>query len=272
MKSKQLHLFLLDQFGESRTKSSNNHSIIYGMMKILLKTNSNISSARLNGITKVPETHKYMMVLEYYKGRSLSNYLNNNIDNLHFNDKLEHLYNLDEFSKFHKLVLVHRDFHPRIPAESELEFKGNFLMPRARLQRSAAGRQIKYKKLKVEFLKPKNKKKAFYNDSHRYCCTKYRWKSIHSTLKISEFGGISVLLPWENFFPLFLTTCHCQQTEPTFYQEKLRIGILDPQTKLWENFFPLFLTTCHCQQTEPTFYQEKLRIGILDPQTKLVIA
>ncbi|RHZ83336.1 hypothetical protein Glove_97g69 [Diversispora epigaea] len=79
-------------------------------------------------------------------------------------------------------------------------------------------------------------------------CTKYRWKSIHSTLKISEFEGISVLLigdPYqlppvnidkissvEKFFPLFLTTCHCQQTDSTFYQEKLRIGTLNPQTKL----------------------------------------
>ncbi|RHZ83521.1 hypothetical protein Glove_91g61 [Diversispora epigaea] len=75
-------------------------------------------------------------------------------------------------------------------------------------------------------------------------------KPIHSTLKISEFEGISVLLirdPYqlppvnidkissvENSFPLFLTIFHCQQTYPTFYQrlEKLRIGILDPQTKL----------------------------------------
>ncbi|RHZ48155.1 hypothetical protein Glove_557g48 [Diversispora epigaea] len=65
---------------------------------------------------------------------------------------------------------------------------------------------------------------------------------------LKKFGGISVLLigdPYqlppvnidkissvEKFFPLFLTTCHCQQTESTFYQEKRRIGILDPQTKL----------------------------------------
>ncbi|RHZ49413.1 hypothetical protein Glove_521g40 [Diversispora epigaea] len=70
----------------------------------------------------------------------------------------------------------------------------------------------------------------------------------YSTSSFTKFGGISVLLigdPYqlppvnidkisnvENFFPLFLTTCHCQQTDPTFYQEKLRIGILDPQTKL----------------------------------------
>ncbi|RHZ86829.1 hypothetical protein Glove_43g55 [Diversispora epigaea] len=55
-------------------------------------------------------------------------------------------------------------------------------------------------------------------------------KPIHSTLKISV--NIDKISSVENFFPLFLTTCHCQQTDPTFYQEKLRIGILDPQTKL----------------------------------------
>jgi hypothetical protein len=40
-----------------------------------------------------------------------------------------------------------------------------------------------------------------------------------------------------------------------------------------EKFYPLILTTCHNQQTDSKFYQilEKLRMGILDPQTKSAI-
>ncbi|RHZ69640.1 hypothetical protein Glove_281g49 [Diversispora epigaea] len=44
--------------------------------------------------TKDPETHEYMMILRYYSGGSLRNYLNNNFGNIHLNNKLEHLYNI----------------------------------------------------------------------------------------------------------------------------------------------------------------------------------
>ncbi|RHZ80244.1 hypothetical protein Glove_138g64 [Diversispora epigaea] len=65
------------------------------------------------GITKDPETHEYMMVLYYYKGGNLRNYLNNNFYNIDWDKKLYYLKNLaDKFSKIHKLDIVHRDFHP----------------------------------------------------------------------------------------------------------------------------------------------------------------
>ena len=70
-------------------------------------------SFRFYGIIKDPETHKYMMVLEYFKGGSLRNYLNNNFNNIDWDDKLYYLSDLaDNFSKIHKLDIVHRDFHP----------------------------------------------------------------------------------------------------------------------------------------------------------------
>ncbi|RHZ75687.1 hypothetical protein Glove_212g123 [Diversispora epigaea] len=84
-------------------------------MVIHLRTSSNkISSiTTLYGITKDPETHEYMMVLKYYKGGSLRNYLNNNFDNTTWYNKLDCLYNLArDFAKIHKLDIVHRDFHP----------------------------------------------------------------------------------------------------------------------------------------------------------------
>ena len=43
-------------------------------MAIRLKT----SDYSFYGITKDPETHEHMMVLRYYEGGSLRNYLNNN--------------------------------------------------------------------------------------------------------------------------------------------------------------------------------------------------
>ena len=51
-------------------------------MAILLETNGKMSSTRLYGITKDPDTHEYMMVLEYYGGGNLRNYLNNNFNNI----------------------------------------------------------------------------------------------------------------------------------------------------------------------------------------------
>ncbi|RHZ84518.1 hypothetical protein Glove_80g28 [Diversispora epigaea] len=80
-------------------------------MAILSRINAKISSITLYGITKDPETHEYMMVLYYYKGGSLRNFLNNN--NLDWGRKLEHLSNIaGEFSGIHQLDIVHRDFHP----------------------------------------------------------------------------------------------------------------------------------------------------------------
>ncbi|RHZ83300.1 hypothetical protein Glove_97g110 [Diversispora epigaea] len=91
-------------------------------MAIHLNTNDEMSLNRFYGITKDPETHEYMMILRYYSGGSLRNYLNTNFGNIHWNNKLEHLYNIaNELSEFHKLDKVHRDFHPGNIFKSSLE-------------------------------------------------------------------------------------------------------------------------------------------------------
>ena len=82
-------------------------------MAIHLRTNAGTTSTALYGITEDPETHRYIMVLEYYKGGSLRNYLNNNFDDIDWEIKLAHLKDLaSKFSDIHKLDIVHRDFHP----------------------------------------------------------------------------------------------------------------------------------------------------------------
>ncbi|RHZ60924.1 hypothetical protein Glove_350g61 [Diversispora epigaea] len=83
-------------------------------MAILSITNDvPASSVGFYGISKDPETHEYMMVLEYFEGGSLRNYLNNNFNNIDWDSKLDHLKDLAyNFSKIHKLDIVHRDFHP----------------------------------------------------------------------------------------------------------------------------------------------------------------
>ncbi|RHZ88866.1 hypothetical protein Glove_21g48 [Diversispora epigaea] len=81
---------------------------------IHLKTVDPLSySIRIYGITKDPETNKYMMVLEYMPDGNLRDYLKNNFDNINWNDKLLRLSNLAlNFNQFHKLDIVHQDFHP----------------------------------------------------------------------------------------------------------------------------------------------------------------
>ena len=86
-------------------------------MAILSRTNviegGTFISTRLFGITKDPETHKYMMVLSYYPGGNLRNYLNKNFNDISWENKLAQLKDLaSNFSKIHKLDIVHRDFHP----------------------------------------------------------------------------------------------------------------------------------------------------------------
>ncbi|RHZ82528.1 hypothetical protein Glove_109g84 [Diversispora epigaea] len=82
-------------------------------MAIHLRTNVKNASVGLHGITKDPETHEYMIVLQYYKGGSLRNYLNNNFNNFNWFGKLYILsYLAVVMAKIHKLDIVHRDFHP----------------------------------------------------------------------------------------------------------------------------------------------------------------
>ncbi|RHZ78847.1 hypothetical protein Glove_155g43 [Diversispora epigaea] len=88
---------------------------------ILLKTNFEMTSTRLYGITKDPGTHKYTMILQYFGGGNLRNYLNNNFD---WNDKLYFLKSLaNDFSRIHKLDIVHCDFHPGNILKYSLESK-----------------------------------------------------------------------------------------------------------------------------------------------------
>ncbi|RHZ83297.1 hypothetical protein Glove_97g114 [Diversispora epigaea] len=81
-------------------------------MGIHLKANR-IASTTLFGITQNPETQDYMMVLQYFKGGNLREYLNNNFNDIDWDFKLSYLSKLaEELSEIHKLNIVHRDFHP----------------------------------------------------------------------------------------------------------------------------------------------------------------
>ena len=93
-------------------------------MAILSRTNSGYPlSTAFYGITKDPETNEYMMVLRYYKGGSLRNYLNNNFDDIDWANKLAHLNDLaSKFSNIHKLDIVHRDFHLGNILKDSLEY------------------------------------------------------------------------------------------------------------------------------------------------------
>ncbi|RHZ83368.1 hypothetical protein Glove_97g56 [Diversispora epigaea] len=82
-------------------------------MAILLRTSGKMIASNLYGITKDPNTHKNMMVLHYYEGGSLRNYLNNHFNDIHWINKLVYLKGLaGKFSEIHELNIVHRDFHP----------------------------------------------------------------------------------------------------------------------------------------------------------------
>ncbi|RHZ88806.1 hypothetical protein Glove_21g162 [Diversispora epigaea] len=82
-------------------------------MKIHLKTMSAFYFIRIYGMTKDPETNKYMMVLQYMRDGNLRDYLKNHFDNINWRKKLFHLYSLAlNFTQFHKLNILHGDFHP----------------------------------------------------------------------------------------------------------------------------------------------------------------
>ncbi|RHZ87068.1 hypothetical protein Glove_40g68 [Diversispora epigaea] len=89
---------------------------ILNEMAIHLKTytgSKHITSNRFYGITQDPETHSYMMVLEYASEGNLREYLKNNFNNINWKQKLDNLYNLSlRLKRIHELDIVHQDFHP----------------------------------------------------------------------------------------------------------------------------------------------------------------
>ncbi|RHZ79165.1 hypothetical protein Glove_151g71 [Diversispora epigaea] len=77
---------------------------------IHLKTDA---SVRIYGITQEPETHKYIMVLQYMESGNLRDYLKNNFSNINWESKLYYLNQLaSDFKNIHKLDIIHHDFHP----------------------------------------------------------------------------------------------------------------------------------------------------------------
>ncbi|RHZ78376.1 hypothetical protein Glove_165g18 [Diversispora epigaea] len=97
-------------------------------MEIHLKIcNKCDASIRFYEITQDPETHSYMMILEYAKDGNLREYLKINFNNINWKQKLNNLlclsYNLMDI---HKLDIVHQDFHPGNILSSN--FKSHYIM------------------------------------------------------------------------------------------------------------------------------------------------
>ncbi|RHZ69932.1 hypothetical protein Glove_276g8 [Diversispora epigaea] len=91
-----------------------NFNDVLNEMEIHLKTwTSGYASIRFYGITQDPETHSYMMVLEYAKDGNFREYLKNNFNNINWLQKLNNLQDLSyRLMVIHKLDIVHQDFHP----------------------------------------------------------------------------------------------------------------------------------------------------------------
>ena len=83
-------------------------------MEIHFKTYSGYGdSIGFYGITQDPETHSYMMVLEYTKDGNLREYLKINFNNINWEQKLRNLWELSlNLMNIHELDIVHQDFHP----------------------------------------------------------------------------------------------------------------------------------------------------------------
>ncbi|RHZ85169.1 hypothetical protein Glove_71g68 [Diversispora epigaea] len=89
-----------------------NFNDVLNEMKIHLNTNGN-GSIRFYGITQDPETHSYMMVLQYATDGNLREYLKINFNNINWSRKSHNLWELSyRLMNIHKLDIVHRDFHP----------------------------------------------------------------------------------------------------------------------------------------------------------------
>ena len=81
-------------------------------MAIHLNANE-FASIRFYGITQDPETHSYVMVLQYVESGNLREYLKINFNNINWDQKLKNLCELSfRLMNIHKLDIVHQDFHP----------------------------------------------------------------------------------------------------------------------------------------------------------------
>ncbi|RHZ87580.1 hypothetical protein Glove_33g122 [Diversispora epigaea] len=91
-----------------------NFNDVLNEITIHLKTNTKYdASIQFYGITQDPETHSYMMVLEYAAGGDLREYLKINFNNINWLQKLNNLYILSlNLRNIHELDIVHQDFHP----------------------------------------------------------------------------------------------------------------------------------------------------------------
>ncbi|RHZ87139.1 hypothetical protein Glove_40g177 [Diversispora epigaea] len=103
-----------------------NFNDVLNEMAIHLNTNGN-GSIHFYGITQDPETHSYMMVLQYAKAGNLREYLKINFNNINWKQKLQYLYDLSfRLMKIHELDIVHQDFHPGNILSSD--FRGSILI------------------------------------------------------------------------------------------------------------------------------------------------
>ncbi|RHZ77889.1 hypothetical protein Glove_169g33 [Diversispora epigaea] len=90
-----------------------NFNDVLNEMEIHLKTDTKNASIRFYGITQDPETHSYMMVLEYASEGNLREYLKINFYNINWKQKLYNLHWLSSrLMEIHRLDIVHQDFHP----------------------------------------------------------------------------------------------------------------------------------------------------------------
>ncbi|RHZ47388.1 hypothetical protein Glove_583g6 [Diversispora epigaea] len=90
-----------------------NFNDVLNEMEIHLKTNNKYGSIQFYGITQDPETHSYMMVLQYAADGNLREYLKINFNNINWKQKLYNLYSLSlNLRNIHDLDIVHQDFHP----------------------------------------------------------------------------------------------------------------------------------------------------------------
>ncbi|RHZ87892.1 hypothetical protein Glove_29g158 [Diversispora epigaea] len=90
-----------------------NFNNVLNEMVIHLKIWIELASIQFYGITQDPETHSYMMVLQYAEDENLREYLKKNFNNINWLQKLKSLYILSvRLLRIYELGIVHQDFHP----------------------------------------------------------------------------------------------------------------------------------------------------------------